>query len=142
VPHRDVLDAPHWDDDDVLAVGAVGPPEDLDELRVALHAGISPECESLLFTTFTGESFLKIRHAGENKGTSVIRMAAERGLAVEETVAIGDWTNDIPMLRTAGLSFSMADSGAEVHEAATHALDASRHEGGAIAEVAAKVWGL
>jgi Cof subfamily protein (haloacid dehalogenase superfamily) len=142
VRHRDVFDAPAWADDDVLAIAAAGDTARVLALRDALHDGLSADCQSILFTTFTGESFLKLRHGLEDKGTAVTRMAAERGVPVTQTVAIGDWTNDLPMLRTAGLSFAMADSGEDVRSAATHTLGSTRHAGGAVAEVAARVWGI
>jgi hydroxymethylpyrimidine pyrophosphatase-like HAD family hydrolase len=142
VLHADVMDAPAWADDDVLAVGAAGAADRILALREAIHDGMPPECETVLFPTHAGEAFVKVRHARENKGTALTRMAAERGLPASATVALGDWTNDIPMLRAAGLSFAMGESGEEVRAAATETLESRRHGGGGIAEVAARVWGV
>jgi Cof subfamily protein (haloacid dehalogenase superfamily) len=142
VLHADVMEAPAWGDDDVLAVGAAGAADQVLALREAIHDGMPPDCETVLFPTHQGESFVKVRHSRENKGTALARMAAERGVPASETVALGDWTNDIPMLRAAGLSFAMGDSAEEVRAAATETLDARRHHGGGIAEVAARVWGV
>ncbi len=142
VLHRDVMEAPAWSDDDILAVGAAGASDDITALREAIHDGLPPDCETVLFPTHAGEAFVKVRHARENKGTALARMAAERNIPLSAAVAVGDWTNDIPMLRTAGLSFAMGDSAAEVCAAASDTLEARRHHGGGIAEVAARVWGI
>jgi Cof subfamily protein (haloacid dehalogenase superfamily) len=140
VRHRDVLDAPAWGDDDVLAVGAAGDEARVLALREAIDDGLPPDCETVLFPTSSGQAFVKVRHARENKGTALRRMAAERGIPLSGVVAIGDWTNDIPMLRAAGRSYAMGDSAEDVCAAATETLAATRHHGGAIAEVAARIW--
>jgi hydroxymethylpyrimidine pyrophosphatase-like HAD family hydrolase len=142
VVHDDVLEAPAWADDDVLAVGAAGAEADVLALREALHDGMPPDCETVLFPTRAGEAFVKVRHCRENKGTAISRMAAERGIPLSAAVAVGDWMNDIPMLRAAGLSFAMGDSAQDVLDAATESLASRRHQGGAIAEVAARVFGI
>ena len=87
-------------------------------------------------------AFVKVRHSRENKGTALRRMAAERGVPLSAVVAVGDWMNDIPMLRAAGRSYAMGDSAEDVCAAATETLAATRHHGGGIAEVAARIWGL
>ena len=38
------------------------------------------------------------RAAGGTKGTALAWMAAHYGISVEETVCVGDWLNDLPML--------------------------------------------
>jgi hydroxymethylpyrimidine pyrophosphatase-like HAD family hydrolase len=53
-----------------------------------------------------------------------------------EVVAVGDWLNDIPMLRRAGRSFAMAQAPHAVKAAATDILKASAHTGGGLAEAA------
>jgi hydroxymethylpyrimidine pyrophosphatase-like HAD family hydrolase len=53
-----------------------------------------------------------------------------------EVVAVGDWLNDIPMLRVAGRSFVMAQAPDEVKAVATDELEADFVSGGGIAEAA------
>ncbi|MEQ1569091.1 MAG: HAD hydrolase family protein [Myxococcota bacterium] len=138
----DVFDAPDWHTgDDVLAVGVVGHPDALSELRDHLRLQLPAEIETVLFGTFDGHGFLKIRHAADDKGTALARLAEERGLGIADCVAVGDWTNDIPMLQVAGRSFAMGHAREEVRIHADEVLDASR-DGGAIAEVARKVWDI
>jgi Cof subfamily protein (haloacid dehalogenase superfamily) len=74
------------------------------------------------------------RAAGGTKGTALTWMAAHYGISVAETVCVGDWLNDLPMLSTAGRSFAMGQSPDEVKKAATDVLDRSIATGGGIAE--------
>ena len=63
-------------------------------------------------------------------------IAKHYGATLEETVAVGDWVNDVSMLRVAGKSFAMAQAPDEVKDAAHEVLDADVWEGGGIAEAA------
>ena len=57
------------------------------------------------------------RAAGGTKGTALAWMAAHYGISVSETVCVGDWLNDLPMLQAAGRSFAMGQSPDEVKKA-------------------------
>lgn len=139
--HPDVLEHAPWDDvDEIVAVCAAGPAETIASLRTALDA-VSPDVRSVVFATFEGEAFLKLRHAAEDKGTALVRLAEERGATAAECVAVGDWYNDVPMLQVAGRSFAMAHARDDVKASAQEVLEAGR-DGGAIAEVARRVWGV
>jgi Cof subfamily protein (haloacid dehalogenase superfamily) len=81
------------------------------------------------------------RAAGGTKGTALTWMAAHHGVAVSETVCVGDWLNDLPMLQTAGRSFAMGQSPDEVKQAATDVLERSIRDGGGIAEAIARAFG-
>lgn len=140
--HADLFDAPSWgSSEDLVAVGIAGRSEEVMAARDALEAILPDEVETVVFSTFAGETFLKLRHGGEDKGTALERLALERGAGAEHCVAVGDWVNDIPMLRRAGRSYAMQHAQASVRDAAHEVLDASR-DGGAIAEVARRVWGI
>lgn len=140
--HADVFEHAPWEvADEVVAVCAAGPAEAIALARRACHDALGDSVQTVTFATFDGEAFLKLRCAGDDKGTALVRMAEERGTTAEATVAVGDWVNDVPMLQVAGRSFAMAHARDEVKAAAKDTLEASR-EGGAIAEVARRVWGL
>jgi Cof subfamily protein (haloacid dehalogenase superfamily) len=74
------------------------------------------------------------RASGGTKGTALAWMAAHYGIDLEETVCVGDWLNDLPMLSAAGRSFAMGQSPDEVKKAATDVLSRSIQTGGGIAE--------
>ena len=140
--HADVFDIPSWGSSvDLLAVGVAGRSDEIAAARDALHRVLPPEVETVLFSTHRGDAFLKLRHASEDKGTALRRLAAEHGTTAEHCVAVGDWINDIPMLKVAGRSYAMGHAGPEVRAAAHEVLDAAGN-GGAIAEVARRVWGI
>lgn len=124
---------------DVLAVGVVGPRDRVQAAHVLLEADDNP-VSGVQFDTYTGERFLKLRHGTNDKATALAALARDRGHGIEQVVAVGDWINDLPMLRAAGRSFAMGGSVAEVVLAAHEELDARRGEGGGIAEIARRVW--
>jgi len=81
------------------------------------------------------------RAAGGTKGTALEWMAAHYGISVEETVCVGDWLNDLPMLQAAGRSFAMGQSPDEVKKAATDVLERDITQGGGIAEAIDRAFG-
>jgi Cof subfamily protein (haloacid dehalogenase superfamily) len=81
------------------------------------------------------------RAAGGTKGTALAWMAAHYGISVAETVCVGDWLNDLPMLQSAGRSFAMGQSPAEVKKAATDVLERGIETGGGIAEAIERAFG-
>jgi Cof subfamily protein (haloacid dehalogenase superfamily) len=85
---------------------------------------------------YSGTWGLVVRAAGVDKGTAIDWVARHHGVTAAEVVAVGDWLNDIPMLRRAGRSFAMAQAPNEVKAAATDILKASAHTGGGLAEAA------
>ena len=81
------------------------------------------------------------RASGGTKGTALQWIAAHYGVAIEETVCVGDWLNDLPMMKTAGRSFAMGQSPADVKEAATDVLERTIADGGGIAEAIDRAFG-
>jgi hypothetical protein len=81
------------------------------------------------------------RAAGGTKGTALAWMAAHHGISLSETVCVGDWLNDLPMLSVAGRSFAMGQSPPEVKQAATDVLERGIETGGGIAEAIEKAFG-
>ena len=77
-----------------------------------------------------------VRAAGIDKGTAIEWIADHYGVTLRDIVAVGDWLNDVPMLRRAGRSFAMGQAPSEVRAAATDLLDADAWTGGGIAEAA------
>ena len=55
---------------------------------------------------------------GVDKGSALAHLARRLGVAPEQTMAFGDNTNDLPMLRFAGASVAMANGEASVRRAA------------------------
>jgi Cof subfamily protein (haloacid dehalogenase superfamily) len=85
---------------------------------------------------YSGTWGLVVRASGVDKGTAIDWVARHHGVSAAEVVAVGDWLNDIPMLRRAGRSFAMAQAPAAVKAAATDVLKANHTSGGGLAEAA------
>ncbi len=85
---------------------------------------------------FSGTWGLVVRASGVDKGTAIDWVARHHGVTAAEVVAVGDWLNDIPMLRRAGRSFAMAQAPSAVKAAATDILKANHTSGGGLAEAA------
>lgn len=81
------------------------------------------------------------RASGGTKGTALEWVSRHYGISVAETVCVGDWLNDLPMMSAGGRSFAMGQAPPEVKAAATDVLETSIDTGGAIAEAIARAFG-
>ena len=77
-----------------------------------------------------------VRAAGVSKATALGSIASHYGVSLQETVAVGDWVNDVSMLQSAGLGFAMGQAPDDVKQAADEVLDADSRKGGGIYEAA------
>lgn len=64
-----------------------------------------------------------------DKGVGVRRIQEKLGISQEETMAFGDFYNDIPLLETAGHSFVMSNANEDMKKSATHIADDCNHGG-------------
>lgn len=76
-------------------------------------------CEELDFID-RERGFYEIVPKGYSKGSGILHMAELLGIPVEDTVAIGDSNNDLPMLECAGISIGMGDSTQNVKDIADY----------------------
>lgn len=81
------------------------------------------------------------RASGGTKGTALEWVANHYGMTLAETVCVGDWLNDLPMMGCAGRSFAMGQSPDDVKAAATDVLLRTIENGGAIAEAIDRAFG-
>lgn len=58
----------------------------------------------------SAKHWVDVMHPEANKGTAVRALQAELGVSPEETVAFGDYLNDLEMLQASGMSFAMANA--------------------------------
>jgi hypothetical protein len=135
------LSTEDWHADRVVAIAGCGSGEAVRAAAAFVRQSV-PDARPSVFATWQGDGFLELRADGDDKGTGVERLAAERGFAAGDCVVVGDWINDLPMLRSAGLSFAMGGAAPEAIDAAHAELDARRGEGGGVVEVAERVWGI
>jgi hydroxymethylpyrimidine pyrophosphatase-like HAD family hydrolase len=81
---------------------------------------------SIVWSDLTG---IEILAAGTHKGEAVSWLAASRGIAREEVVAVGDAANDMEMLRHAGRSAAMGSAPPDVRACADVVVPPSRDLG-------------
>jgi Cof subfamily protein (haloacid dehalogenase superfamily) len=83
-----------------------------------------------------------VRAAGSTKGTAVRWIADHEKVALEETVCVGDWVNDVPMFEVAGRSFAMGQAPDEVKAKATDVLEETAENGGGVARAIEQAFGI
>ncbi len=83
-----------------------------------------------------------VRGAGGSKGTALAWIAEHYKVPLADTVAVGDWLNDVPMLTAAGQSFAMGQSPDDVKKAARHVLSETSETGGGIARIVRDIFGV
>lgn len=77
----------------------------------------------------SGEHWTDLMAAHANKGAAVERLQAELGVTRAQTVAFGDYLNDLEMLDAADLSFAMANAHPDVIARARYLAPSHREEG-------------
>ncbi|OTP10104.1 HAD superfamily hydrolase [Enterococcus sp. 10A9_DIV0425] len=82
-----------------------------------------------LAVTSSGQNNLEVNHKNAQKGIAVAHVAHERGISLDEVMAIGDNFNDVSMLQTAGVSFAMGNAEIEVKDYAKYVTDINLESG-------------
>src|SRR5690606_13290051 len=77
--------------------------------------------------------FVEMTRKGVSKGTALEDVAAYYQVPLSRMMAIGDGFNDLDMIRAAGLGVAVANSPAEVRDAADRVTESNEDDGVAIA---------
>ena len=103
----------------VFSCFAVGQHQQMLDLDAALHRELPDKLHThALRPPRYGGFFTEIAPAGVTKWSAVRRLADAWGIAESEICAVGDDTNDIPMIRAAGLGVAMGNAQPSVKAAA------------------------
>jgi hypothetical protein len=86
----------------------------LDAVEHELRLGVGGQANVQRSQTY----YVDVTHPLANKGEAVKALALHAGVAIENTVVIGDMTNDIDMFRVAGFSIAMGQAPEPVKAAA------------------------
>jgi hypothetical protein len=131
-----LTDAGTWGS--VAAVVSVGEREQIESTagELSAEAGLQSITFAVGREGYHGTWGMVARAVGVSKATAVEWIARHHGVDMEDVVAVGDWLNDISMLRAVGKSFAMAQAPSEVKAAAKTVLEADTWTGGGIAEAA------
>jgi Cof subfamily protein (haloacid dehalogenase superfamily) len=142
---RRVTDHPVWGSDGgMTAVVALGREAAIQRTvaDIARDAADSVQVTMFPFRRDADYWGMVARAAGGTKGTALEWMSEHYNVPIEDTVCVGDWMNDLPMMSTAGRSFAMGQAPPEVKAAATDVLQNTIHGGGAIAEAIERAFGI
>lgn len=77
----------------------------------------------------SGQNWLDISHIDANKSYALKQLQQAMGITKKETLAFGDYNNDIGMLACAELSFAMANSHPNVKKIAKFSTKSNTEEG-------------
>ncbi|MFF0200535.1 Cof-type HAD-IIB family hydrolase [Streptomyces sp. NPDC005017] len=88
----------------------------------------------------SGEHWVDVMNTTANKGAAIRRLQRELGITPAQTMAFGDYLNDLEMLDTAEWSFAMANAHPEVVRRARHLAPANTDNG--VLRTVARVLGL
>jgi len=87
------------------------------EVRLRLMTEI-PQMFPNIYTSSSLPDNLEINQTRANKGEALLALAAHLGVPAENTVAFGDGTNDLTMIKMAGLGIAMENAVPEIKEVA------------------------
>lgn len=76
----------------------------------------------------TAEKYYELLPATSNKGNALVRLARYLGIDVARTIAVGDNSNDAPMLRAASLGVGVANATADARAAADLLLEVTNDQ--------------
>jgi hydroxymethylpyrimidine pyrophosphatase-like HAD family hydrolase len=124
-----------------LATVAIGEPDAVAAAHAALREHAAVLSVAFEVYPYPGKHGLMVRAAGPTKGTALAELCRLADCSLTEAVAIGDWTNDIPMFEAAGRSFVMGGAPEAIRKTATDSLTRLNGTGGGVAEAVKRVWG-
>lgn len=81
-----------------------------------------------LTITFSSGRYVEFNPAGIDKGRAALELAAKLQIKPEEVIAIGDNSNDLSMIKAAGMGISVQNGIPEVKDASNLILDATNNE--------------
>ena len=80
--------------------------------------------------TISGAYWIDITNEGVNKGVAVTALQEFLGISPEETMAFGDYLNDLELLKRASYSYAMKNAQEEVKQVAFYETkDDNNHNG-------------
>ena len=79
--------------------------------------------------SYSSNRYMEFNALGVDKGQGLIDLANKLGIAIEETIAVGDNYNDMAMLKVAGLSVAANNAVDDVKAACDYTTNANNNEG-------------
>lgn len=96
-----------------------------------IHAKLAEDLRKIkgIYVTASGKNSFEIMKDGVNKCSGVEELAAMYGIHMENVMTLGDYDNDMPMIRAAGLGVAMGNALEKVKAAADYVTDTNDNDG-------------
>ena len=98
---------------------------------------MQPITKDKVSVSYSSNRYLELNAIGVDKGLGLRELAAHLGIAIEDTMAIGDNLNDYAMLKDAGVAVAVANAVAEIQAISDYVTKANCNED-AVAEAIQK----
>ena len=96
---------------------------------MSLEEGLKPITDGHCAVSYSSNRYMEFNSLGVDKGQGLIDLANKLGIAIEETIAVGDNYNDMAMLKVAGLSVAVNNAVDDVKAACDYTTNANNNEG-------------
>lgn len=96
---------------------------------MSLEEGLKPITDGHCAVSYSPNRYMEFNALGVDKGQGLIDLANKLGIAIEETIAVGDNYNDMAMLKVAGLSVAANNAVDDVKAACDYTTNANNNEG-------------
>ena len=87
------------------------------------------DCNFNIHSCFSGHRFLELVSNGVNKGNALKWICENKGIDISNTIAFGDYLNDIEMVEYAGIGVAMGNSIDELKEKANYTALSNDEDG-------------
>lgn len=105
-----------------------------DKLRKEIKNTVLKEVGEVVEVTFSSQRYVEFNNKGTNKGQATLALADKLKIKPSQIIAIGDNSNDIAMLKIAGLSVGVKNAILDVKNVVDVITDKTNNEG-AVAEI-------
>ncbi len=89
--------------------------------------------------TISGPEWLDITNITANKGTAVERAQKKLGILKEETMAFGDFLNDMEMMQAVGHSFAMKNAHPDIIKVSRYVTEKDNNNNGVVDTIQKKI---
>lgn len=110
---------------DPYKCGIAGDQEVIGKLAIQLQGKFKGKVNAIL----SGPTFIEVMSPYVDKGRALRFLMTEMGISRKEVIAVGDATNDIPMVQSAGLGVAMANATEAVKQVSDYVTTSNEEEG-------------
>lgn len=96
---------------------------------MSLEDGLKPITDGYCAVSYSSNRYMEFNALGVDKGQGLIDLANKLGVAIEDTIAVGDNYNDMAMLKVAGLSVAANNAVDDVKAACDYTTNVNNNEG-------------